>query len=59
VNENLKKESLKLEDSNTLLESKILKLKDDLKDSSSVHTNGTDSHVSNASGVNAKIIICL
>jgi len=46
---NIKKESLTLEVSNNLLESRILKLKDDLRDSSSVGSDGTDFHDSNAS----------
>ena len=47
--DNLKKASLNLEESNSLLESKILKLKNDLTDSSRFDSDGNGSSCSHAS----------
>jgi hypothetical protein len=56
--ENLKKQSLSWEESNLLLESNILKLKNDLNDSSRFDCDGNGSSCSHASSAKAKTIIC-
>ena len=56
--DNLKKNSLSLEESNYLLESNILKLKNDLTDSSRFDSDGNGSSCSHASNAKAKTIIC-
>jgi len=56
--DNLKKKSLSLEESNSLLISNILKLKSDLTDSSRFDSDGNDSSCSHASSAKAKTIIC-
>ena len=58
VIDNLKKESLKFEELNFLLESKVLKFKGDLTDSSSLCSNGNGSSCSNASVAKANTIRC-
>ena len=50
--------SLSLEESNLLLESNILKLKNDLNDSSRFDSDGNGSSCSHASSAKAKTIIC-
>ena len=53
----MKKESLKLEESNSSMKSKILKLKDDLKDSSNFSSDGNVSYVSGVYNVKGKTIV--
>jgi hypothetical protein len=55
--ENLKKESRKFEESNLLLECEMLKMKNDLQDSSSSN-NGSSTCCSNTSIAKAKTIVC-